>query len=276
MRPWFWIPALAAAITGYLLATPQADFAEITLVLVAAGALSAASEGMNDVSDYDMDQGTPGSMVGTLRLSGGSGAIGNGLSMSMAWFVIMLCSLVGLAAAAALSAASLIAGAIALLLSTAYSLPPLRLKRWGIAGIAAHAVGYGPLAMSLGAGFSIIRPEIAIWAVVVGLWVATVGLTADVLDIETDEKAGVRTVPVLLGRRVAVFSIIAGSLVLAGLATAYIGWHGATKIWFLAVFWVVYAAWLANLLRFNASPLPPEMHLGTLLLEAIFPLLVLF
>lgn len=275
LRPWYWLPTLASAIAGLFLSNADPGLGQMLLVFVAAGGLSAAAEGLNEIADLDADRTATPAMAGRLRLSAGSGVLaGARICIRTAWTIVLLSAAIGLGACAVLSGASLLAGGAILLLSAAYSLPPLRLKRRALASAVIHAFGYGPAAMALGAGAAIVRPDIAFWALVAGAWVAIVGQTADLLDLDNDREAGVRTLPVALGRSRSILLIAGASLLLLALAT-YTARQSGGLSFALPMVWLLYLAWLAALLWHVRRPLPAPLHLGTLLLEVALPLAVL-
>ncbi len=276
LRPWFWLPTLAAAIAGYLWTHPAPNTLELVLVTMAAAGLSAAAEGINEIADREIDRHAEGARMGIVRLSSGSGALVSGrVSVRGAWWIVASCAAIALLAAALLSVVSLAASVLILILAWSYSARPLRLKRWGLAGFFAHALGYGPLSTGIGAGSAISDPSIAAWSIFVGLWVGTTGLTSDLLDIETDHAAGVKTLPVLLGRRGATLMIAAGSALVLGTGSIYLIREMSTPPTLLAVLWATYLVWIAALLRSRTRPLPAPVHVGTLVLEAAFPFMVL-
>ena len=276
LRPWYWLPTLAAAYVGLFLAEPAPTLGQILLVLAAAGAFSAAAEGLNEIADLEIDRQAIPAVAWKVRLSAGSGMLlERRMTLPACWTVVGLAAAIGLAACACLSRATLLAGSAALLLAVAYSMPPFRLKRWGVAGATIHVVGYGPVAMALGAGAAIMRLDIALWALLAGSWVAIIGLTADLLDLDSDRKAGVRTLPVVLGHAPSVLAIAVGSFVLLSVATLQTGKGISGPIGVLPLFWVLYLGWLITLLLHLRRPLPARLHLGTLILEAALPMVAL-
>jgi 1,4-dihydroxy-2-naphthoate octaprenyltransferase len=100
---------------------------------------------------------------------------------------------------------ALILGLLGFLLAFSYTGPPLRLKYNGLGEIGV-IIAWGPL-MALGGAYvasAIICWNAAIASIPFGLMVAAVLLANNIRDIESDKQAGLRTLAVLLGRRVAI------------------------------------------------------------------------
>lgn len=110
----------------------------------------------------------------------------------------------GLAASAALGL-PVWAAATLLALGWAYSAPPLRLKRWP-AGLAAVGILAGLLTYYAGHESSgSAGTEYVLWtfAGAMALWMGLVGQTKDLPDVEGDRRSGRRSLPVMLGVRLA-------------------------------------------------------------------------
>lgn len=130
---------------------------------------------------------------------------------------VMVCVLGGacLLGSLALSPVLFWGTVIALALGLAYSLPPLRLKRWAaglaavglLAGLVTYYTGYAT-AGETGHGTAVL-----VFAIVMSLWMGLVGQTKDFPDVRGDERTGRRSLPIIWGER-------AARLVLSGMALA--------------------------------------------------------
>jgi 1,4-dihydroxy-2-naphthoate octaprenyltransferase len=158
-------------------------------------------------------------VVNRTLFSGGSGVLGAGLlSRSVALRAATASSVVALGAAVAVATYSppaAIIGFAALVVSWAYSMPPLRLvgSGWGELTATLVVAGAVPLVGSLAQGGA---PGAALWwsiGVLLPVHMAMV-LSFELPDLETDAAAGKRVLAVRLGRP------RTGRLVLISLATA--------------------------------------------------------
>jgi 4-hydroxybenzoate polyprenyltransferase len=107
----------------------------------------------------------------------------------------------------------------ALALGWAYSGPPLYLKRWP-AGLAAMAALGGLLTYyagyAAGGGEARNLPELLAFAGVMSLWMGLVGQAKDLSDVEGDEQAGRRSLPVVWGQRTTRLIVSAAAFLLGG------------------------------------------------------------
>ena len=216
LRPMVLVPAWSFVIVGYGLARadgatpfPSERFCLLTLVLVATYLI-------NQVVDYESD-----------RLNDKGFFLQRGI-FSRRLYVVAAIACLALALATAWvrqrSPELLLASAF---LGVAYSLPPARLvARPGI-DLVANGVGYGCLALLLGAGDA--WAWSAAWGARLGagfLAVATVFVHTTLLDLDGDRKSGKRTLGVALGRRRA--RLLAMGLGLGCVASAW--WSGSSLL----------------------------------------------
>ena len=80
-----------------------------------------------------------------------------------------------------------------------YSAPPFRLRRWGV--IATSIIGIGITAAFIGGSASqySISQEGIVVAIILGILASTISAVKDFKDIEGDQKAGIKTLPIIAG-----------------------------------------------------------------------------
>ncbi len=104
---------------------------------------------------------------------------------------------------------------LGIILGVQYSAPPLRLRRWGVAGMLVIGSGVA-LAFLLGSlSQGSISTEALVTAFLFGIFAFNAAILKDFKDLEGDRKAGVVTLPVLLGYR------RAAALALLGVGLSY-------------------------------------------------------
>jgi 1,4-dihydroxy-2-naphthoate octaprenyltransferase len=153
---------------------------------------------------------------------------------------------------------------------------PIRAKERGILGVGFQVIGYGPMSFLLGllafeGEFTISRLG---YSVLVGLWIETVGFVTDILDIEDDEKQGVRTLAVRLGRSNSITYVIVGSsLIIAIVSTLGVLGEGKFD---LVLLWLIAPLVLFHTFLFlmRNRQVHPSLHLYAVILETAFPLIV--
>lgn len=267
---------MAAAIAGLLLTTwPSTDFSTLGLIIVASGpGISAYAEIINDIFDFRLDAvGSRKKLLG-IPLAGGSGIISERrISVTGASCLAVAQSVLGLAACSLISKWAAIIYVLGIAAASAYSAPPVRLKERGVWAVLGHIVGYGPIAFHLGVSGGQVAPtwRTFILSLSIGLWVGTIGLTADLLDLDDDVRSGVRTFAVRLGRiRTTYLIIVSGPLIFS------LTWFATRNssllhsilgviILTLLVFYTV-GVW-----RSRSSCLPSPIHGIAVLMETLFP-----
>jgi 1,4-dihydroxy-2-naphthoate octaprenyltransferase len=205
-RPWSFamtvIVSAAAAVYAYYLGY-SVDVG-LTLAAVLGLILLHASVNLaNDYFDYRSGVDRPG--VGTVEyrphpvvhgILGPGGTLAYAVATGLAGLAIgLLITLQGRPLAIALG----LAGAA---IGWAYTATPVSLKYRGL-GEAAVALAFGPL-MFLGVFYvatGALDPRAAAASLPLGVLIASVLLANNIRDVETDAKAGVRTIAVMLGRR---------------------------------------------------------------------------
>ncbi|MFL5777149.1 MAG: prenyltransferase [Chloroflexota bacterium] len=206
------LPFLSATIVpvvlGIAMAASEGTFDLLTAVLTVIGA-ACVQLGLNIANDvFDSVQGADELNVTPTQFSGGSRVIQYGL--------VSLRRMAGLAAgfylaAAAIglvllalrpSAALLVIGVVGILVSLAYTAPPLKLVYRGL-GELVVAIGFGPL-MLLGAyvvqSGGVVSREAVVASLPIALLVALILYVNEIPDRRGDARAGKRTLPVRLSR----------------------------------------------------------------------------
>jgi 4-hydroxybenzoate polyprenyltransferase len=201
LRPLVLVPAWSFFVLGWgstaaAGAFPAWRFAALSLVL-------AASYLVNQIVDRDTD-----------RLNGKGFFLQRGLFTPRTYAIAAAaCTLAGLGVAVWSDAAPRRI-ALAGLLGFAYSVPPLRLAARAGLDLAANAIGYGVLAVWIGAGdASLSRAWIG-----TGFAVAAVFVHTTLLDLAGDARTGKRTIGVVLGTRMSQWV----GLVLAASAVVFV------------------------------------------------------
>ncbi len=278
LRPWYWLPTLSVAYAGYFSNTTAVGYGQMIVVgLLAGPILSGFAEGVNDLADANDDVKGSRKYFYWIPMSGGSGAVADpAFSPRLARLLLLTLATVGVGLAAFCSVQLLAVYVLGLSLGAAYSLNPLKLKGRALCGPIVQGLGYGPVAFHvgvLGAGSQISKDTLWVSALV-GIWVAAIGLSADLLDYDDDRSSGVRTLPVVWGRERSRRAIcLVGSIVLIGLRS----WRSSSPvgllIWLLSGFLFCSYGW--ELLRHKGTPVSSSLHAKALCLECLFPWVVI-
>jgi 1,4-dihydroxy-2-naphthoate octaprenyltransferase len=201
-------PFLSATFAPVLLGLAVAARAGILDPLTALITLVAATSvhlGLNVANDvFDTLQGADDANTTPTRFSGGSRVLQNAL-MSMREMSVLALGCYGVAIALGVSLLILrfspelaAIAAIGLLISIAYTMPPLKLVYRGLGEIST-AIGFGPV-MLLGTyvvqSRGVISGEAALLSVPVALFVAMILYVNEIPDRAGDAKVGKRTLPV--------------------------------------------------------------------------------
>lgn len=216
LRPLVLVPAWSFFILGAGLAHADAGAAFPVVRLALLSLVLVATYLINQVIDFESD-----------RINDKGYFLQRGIFSRRLYVVVAsVCLMLALGAAVAGGHAPALLGASALL-GLAYSIPPLRLSARAGLDLLANGLGYGCLALLLGAG------DAWSWSVPWGarlaacfLAVAAVFLHTTALDIDGDQRTGKRTVGVVLG-------LARTRGVAAGVATsaaASAAWSGAPQL----------------------------------------------
>jgi len=219
------LPFLSATIVpvvlGIAIAASEGSFDLLTAVLTVLGA-SFVQLGLNVANDYfDAVQGADDMNVTPTQFSGGSRVIQYGLvsrrrmGLLAAGFYLAAAVIGLLLLALRPSTALLVIGVVGIVVSLAYTAPPLKLVYRGFGEIAV-ALGFGPL-MLLGAYVVQTGGTVTTQAVVaslpIALLVALILYVNEIPDRRGDARAGKRTLPVRWPRStvVAVYRLAAAA-----------------------------------------------------------------
>jgi homogentisate phytyltransferase / homogentisate geranylgeranyltransferase len=191
---------------------PGSGLDDLWWVLVAAIGVNVAIVGVNQITDVEIDR------INKPRLPIAAGE----LSVREAWWIVAVAAAVPVALALTQGALELAAVLVSLAVGAAYSLPPVRLKRFPVAaslcisGVRAVAVNlgvYGHFSLAFGGDGSIAPAVWALTAFVLPFSFA-IAVLKDVPDMAGDRRFRIATFTVRLGpRRAARLGI--GALVLA-------------------------------------------------------------
>ncbi len=211
-----YVIAVEAYAGGDLLAAPL----HLGLTLLAGWCVNVFIVGINQIEDVEIDRiNKP-----WLPIAAGE------LTREAAWWIVGICAAVPLVLAVTQGPEELVAVAIGLAVGTAYSVPPLRLKRFpalaslSITGVRALVVNLGVwlhFSQTLG-DTSEIHP--GVWALIAVTvpFAFAIAILKDVPDIEGDRRYAIATFSVRLGAR-RVLAIGVAALVLAELGMAVSG-----------------------------------------------------
>jgi homogentisate phytyltransferase / homogentisate geranylgeranyltransferase len=218
-RPHTLLGTFLSAVGLYLIAVaelPGSGLDHLFWVIVAGAGVNVAIVGVNQITDVGIDRiNKP-----HLPLAAGD------LSRDAAWWIVAVAALVPVVLALSQGPLELAAVVAALAVGAAYSLPPVRLKRFPIVAslcisavraIAVNLGMYGHFAVAFGDGSPTIPS--AVWALTVFVlpFSFAIAVLKDVPDIEGDRRFRIATFTVRLGER------RAARLGIAVLAAAYAG-----------------------------------------------------
>lgn len=233
LRPLVLVPAWSFFILGAGLARADAGAGFPTVRLLLLSLVLVATYLINQVIDFESD-----------RINDKGYFLQRGIfSRRLYVAVAAACLASAMGAAVAGGHASRLLGASALL-GLAYSIPPLRLAARPGLDLLANGLGYGCLALLLGAG------DAWAWTPVWGarlaacfLAVAAVFLHTTALDLDGDRRTGKRTVGVVLG----LARTRAAAAVMATFAAASAAWSAAPQLVVACAVLAIacVAAWLA-------------------------------
>ncbi len=195
-RPFTLVPPMVGIFSGSLIGygASRAPFraAQVTLAVLAAGVLNAASNGLNQICDLANDR------INKPRRPLPSGAMTHGEASTF----VAVTYAGALALVAAVNRETFVIYLIAALATVAYSAPPFRLKRHPVGSNLVIALIRGELLKVAGwAAVSTVLVSIEPWYIGLIYFVFLLGATTtkDFADIEGDRAAGCITLPVRFG-----------------------------------------------------------------------------
>jgi 4-hydroxybenzoate polyprenyltransferase len=195
-RPFTLVPPMTGIFSGSLLGygATHAPFhpVGVTLAMLAAGVLNAASNALNQICDLAND-----------RINKPHRPLPSGqLTLRQAWVFTLAAYVLALAMVAAVNRETLVIYALAALATFVYSAPPIRLKRHPVGSNLIIALVRGWLLKVAGwAAVATVLESIEPWYIGSIYFVFLLGATTtkDFADIEGDRAAGCITLPVKYG-----------------------------------------------------------------------------
>jgi homogentisate phytyltransferase/homogentisate geranylgeranyltransferase len=217
-RPHTLLGTFISAVCLYLIAVselPASGLGQLFWVIVAGAGVNVAIVGVNQLTDVEIDR------VNKPHLPLAAGD----LSPEAAWWIVAPCAAVPVALALTQGALETAAVAAALVAGAAYSLPPVRLKRFplvaalcisGVRAIAVNLGMYGHFSLAFG-GTLVVPPSVWALTLFVLPFSFAIAVLKDVPDMEGDRRFRIATFTVRLGPR------RAARLGLSALVAAYAG-----------------------------------------------------
>jgi len=201
-RPHTLLGTFISAAGLYVIAVselPGSGLDHLFWVIVAGACVNVAIVGVNQITDAEIDR------INKPHLPIAAGD----LSREAAWWIVVVAATVPVVLALTQGALELAAVVAALAVGAAYSLPPVRLKRFpvvaavcisGVRAIAVNLGMYGHFALAFGGSLTIAP---AVWALTVFVlpFSFAIAVLKDVPDIEGDRRFRVATFTVRLGTR---------------------------------------------------------------------------
>ena len=222
-RPHTLIGTFVSAAGLYAIAVhelPRSGLGDLFWVIVAGAGVNLAIVGVNQITDVEIDR------VNKPHLPIAAGE----LTREAAWRIVLVAALLPLVLALTQGLFETAAVVVALAVGAAYSMPPVRLKRWPfaaalcISGVRSAVVNlgmYGHFALAFGGALTIAPSVWALTAFVLPFSFA-IAVLKDVPDMEGDRRYRIATFTVRLGpRRAARLGI--GALVVAYAGMAILG-----------------------------------------------------
>jgi len=222
-RPHTLIGTFVSAAGLYTIAVheqPGSGLGDLFWVIVAGSGVNLAIVGVNQITDVEIDR------VNKPHLPIAAGE----LTRETAWRIVLVAALLPVVLALTQGLFETAAVVVALTVGAAYSVPPVRLKRWPLAaalcisGVRSTVVNlgmYGHFALAFGGSLTIAPSVWALTAFVLPFSFA-IAVLKDVPDMEGDRRYRIATFTVRLGpRRAARLGI--GALVIAYAGMAILG-----------------------------------------------------
>jgi homogentisate phytyltransferase/homogentisate geranylgeranyltransferase len=217
-RPHTLVGTFISATGLYLIAVhelPGSGLDQLFWVMLAGAAVNVAIVGVNQITDVEIDR------INKPHLPMAAGE----LSREGAWRIVAVAAVLPLVLALTQGALETVAVAVALAVGAAYSLPPVRLKRFpvvaalcisGVRAIAVNLGMYGHFSLAFGGSLSIAD---SVWALTLFVlpFSFAIAVLKDVPDREGDSRFRIATFTVRMGPRRAF------RLGLAALVAAYAG-----------------------------------------------------
>lgn len=258
-RPFTLVPPMVGIFSGSLIGygASRAPFrvGHVTLAVLAAAVLNAASNGLNQICDLAND-----------RINKPHRPLPSGrMTRREAWTFVAVTYAGALAMVAAVNRETLVIYVIAGLATVAYSAPPLRLKRHPVGSNLVIALIRGELLKVAGwAAVSTVLVSVEPWYIGFIYFVFLLGATTtkDFADVEGDRAAGCITLPVRFGagwtaRAISPSFIVPWLLMPVGVYTGILS-GSRTAILGLSVVMLTWGAYVIYLMNDNPRRLVTE------------------
>jgi len=258
-RPFTLVPPMVGILSGSLIgyAATRAPFRilPVSLAIVAAGVLNAASNGLNQIYDLPNDRvNKPHRPLASKRMT-----------LRQAWWFVWVSYAVALIMTAEVNAQTFFIYLIAALATVAYSAPPLRLKRRPWVSNLTIALTRGELLKV--AGWAAVATVLDSWepwyiGLIYFLFLMGATTTKDFADLEGDRIAGCVTLPLKYGieksARMIAPAFLAPWLVMALGVWLKVLSGNAPAILALSVVMLSWGAYVSILLNRNSRSLARE------------------
>jgi len=274
-RPWsFTMTAISVSVGGALAALDGPfDWPLGLLALLSAVLLHAATNLINDY--YDVINGVDTVQSATAQYRPHplvEGLIPVAHVRWVAYGLFSLAAIIGLYLTLVCGSAVLIIGLVGLLAGLTYTAPPLKYKYVALGEVSVFLM-WGPL-MVEGAYF-VQRQSLSVQAFWVslpfGVLVALVLLANNIRDIDLDRRRGIRTLAILLGRRLGLNAYLS-LMILAYAGILALALSGVLTMWVLIIFASLPLA--VKLLRQMTRAIPANADALTAKLDTAFGLLL--
>jgi geranylgeranylglycerol-phosphate geranylgeranyltransferase len=249
-RPFTLVPPMVGIFSGSLIGYGATHVrfpaAHVSLAVLAAAVLNAASNGLNQIYDLENDR------INKPRRPLPSGE----LALGGAWAFIITAYVIALALVAAVNRETFVIYLIAAIATILYSAPPARLKRHPLGSNLVIALIRGELLKVAGwAAVATVLRSLEPWYIGFVYFVFLLGATTtkDFADIEGDRAAGCITLPVRYGaawsaRAISPSFILPWLILIAGVRLRVLTGNGAAILALSSILllWGVYVVYLMN------------------------------
>jgi len=276
-KPWFWLPAISPAFAIlYFLADDFSLLKFILLTVIIGFGICGFAEVINDRCNYMSGYNVKSKKVLGISLAGGSSVIRDNpqenliLSRNLLFISFSLSITISLA----ISIYCFLWVLIGLILAWLYSARPVRAKDKFALGVLFQALGYGPIVVNI--SLSAIGHACTLnvfWSSLVnGLWVASIGLTADILDFEEDKLESSQRLTVVLGKLGSLIFIITGATCAFSGLLLLRHTNNLLINHFVYITLICFVIYIVIIIFFYKRKLPYAVHFLSILLEILFPI----
>lgn len=278
-RPWFWLPAIGSALSGFLYdGSYVVSLGNLLPLLITIGpGLAAFAEVFNDICDVSRDKISTQHRILGISLAGGSGILTGGrISLRKAKSICALSAAIAFFVSLTLGRVVTLFTVFGLFSAFLYSIPQFRGKDKPFVGQLLLGLGYGPISFHIGffsSGANCIHLSGIIAGLLIGLWVVVIGITADVLDIDDSLRLGQHNLAVILGKNFALLASAIGGFALLFSATLLFILSNISIRYFLFLPVLIFSVWRGVALLRNPDIVQlRRLHFIAICLETAFPL----